>query len=152
MPSFNSSIYTKQAGAAGGSPSAGFPLSKDVAGKLRYLIVPYTVNGAEDSADTINLGKIKRGAKVIPALSRVVSDTGFDCSAMNIGVAGNTNKYANALDTLDTASDISFGQGGDVAYAPEAETEDVTVIATLTTVVTTTAAGKVLFLIAFVDE
>lgn len=152
MSNFNSPIYTKQVGSAGGSPSAGFPLAKDVAGKLRYLIVPYVVDGAEASGDTITLGKIKVGAKVIPALSRVVSDTGFDISDMDIGIAGNINKYADALDTLDTSSDISFGIAGDSARAPVAETADVAVIATLTTVVTTTEGGLALFLIAYVDE
>ncbi len=152
MANFNSPIYIKQAGSAGGSPSAGYPLAKDAAGKLRYLVVPYTVDGAEATGDTITLGKLKIGAKVIPALSRVISDTGFDVSDMDIGISGNINKYADALDTLDTSSDISFGIAGDSARVPVAETASVDVIATLTTVVTTTAGGLVLFLIAFLDE
>jgi hypothetical protein len=152
MANFNSTIYAKQLGSAGASPSSTYPLAKDTAGKLRFLVVPYTVDGAEASGDTITLGRIKIGAKVIPSLSRVVSDTGFDVSDMDIGISGNINKYADALDTLDTASDINFGVAGDSAYAPTAETATVDVIATLTTVVTSTAGGKVLFLIAFLDE
>ena len=153
MANFKSTLYGKQTGSAGASPSSVYPLAKDTAGKLRYLIVPYTVDGAEASGDTITLGKLKQGAKVIPSLSRVISDTGFDISDMDIGIAGNVNKYADALDTLDTASDINFGVAGDNAYAPsDVAAGGETIIATLVTVVTTTAAGKALFLIAYVDE
>lgn len=153
MASFTSDLFDDQTGAAGGSPANNYPLARVAGGKLRYMVVAYTVDGAEASGDTITLCRLKAGAVVVPSLCRVISDTGFDISAMNVGISGNTNKYANALDTLDTASDISFGQAGDNAYAPAAvgsTGEDV--IATLTTVVTTTAAGLVLFLIAYLDE
>ena len=153
MASFNSPLFGKQTGASGGSAASNYPLARVAGGKLRFMVVDYVVDGAEASADTIKLCRLKPGAVVVPALCRVVSDTGFDCSAMNVGIEGNTNQYANALDTLDTASDISFGQAGDTAYAPEAVGEDgEDVIATLTTVVTTTAGGKALFLIAYLDE
>jgi hypothetical protein len=155
MANFNTNLYLGQNGSAGGSLNAGanFPMARDAGGKLRYLVIPYTVDGAEASGDTITLGKLKVGAKLIPALSRVVSDTGFDVDDMDIGIAGNVNKYADDIDTLDTASDISFGVAGDNAYTPTAvESGGETIIATLVNVVTTTAAGKVLFLIGFLDE
>lgn len=154
MPNFNTSMYTAQNGSAGASQGVGAPLARDAGGKLRYLVIPYTVDGAEAAGDTITLGKLPKGAKVLPALSRIVSDTGFDCNDVDIGISGNVNKYADALDTLDTASDISWGLAGDVGYAPEAITADggETIIATLVGVVTTTAAGKVLFLIAYLYE
>jgi hypothetical protein len=153
MPNFNTSLYSAQSGSAGSSPASGYPLARDAGGKLRFLVIPYTVDGAEASGDTITLGKLKAGAKVIPSLCRVISDTGFDVSDMNVGISGNDNKYADALDTLDTASDINFGVAGDNAYVPTAVADGgETLIATLVTVVTSTAAGKALFLIAYLDE
>lgn len=153
MPNFNTTTYTGQAGSAGSSSAVGYPLARDAGGKLRFITIPYTVDGDEATGDTITLCKLKAGAKVVPTLCRVASDTGFDVSDMDVGIAGNINKYADALDTLDTASDISFGLAGDNAYAPTAVAAGgETIIATLTTVVTSTAAGKALFLIAYLDE
>jgi hypothetical protein len=146
-------MYTAQAGSAGSSAGVTIPEARDCGGKLRIIAVPYTVDGAEASADTINICKLKVGAKVIPSLCRVISGTGFDVDDMNVGISGNDNKYADDIDTLDTASDINFGVAGDNAYAPTAVAEGgETVIATLVNVVTTTAAGTVLFLIAYLDE
>jgi hypothetical protein len=152
MPNFNTSLYTAQNGTPGQSANVSTPLSRDAGGKLRYLVIPYTVDGAEATADTITLGKIPIGAKVIPALCRVVSDTGFDVDDMDVGISSNVNKYADDIDTTDVASDISFGVAGDNAYVPTATTEEETIIATLVNVVTTTAGGKALFLIGYFAE
>jgi hypothetical protein len=152
MPNFNTSLYTAQNGTPGQSANVSSPLARDAGGKLRFLVIPYTVDGAEATGDTITLGKLPVGAKVIPALSRVISDTGFDADDMDIGISGNVNKYADALDTLNTASDISFGVAGDNAYVPTAVGADgETVIATLVSVVTTTAGGLALFLIGYLE-
>lgn len=152
MPNFNTALYTAQNGTPGQSANVSTPLARDAGGKLRYLIIPYTVDGAEATGDTITLGKLPGGAKVIPALCRVVSDTGFDVDDMNVGISGNDNKYADDIDTLDTASDISFGVAGDNAYVPTVVADaGETLIATLVNVVTTTAAGKALFLIGYLE-
>lgn len=153
MANFNAPLYTAQSGSAGASAANGYPLARDAGGKLRYLVIPYTVDGAEATGDTITLGKLKAGAKVIPALCRVISDTGFDVNDMDIGISGNVNKYADALDTLDTVSDISFGTAGDNAFVPTAVAEGgETLIATCVALTTSTAGGKALFLIAYLDE
>jgi hypothetical protein len=154
MANFNTDTYTGQNGSPGASANASslFPLSRDAGGKLRYLVIPYTVDGDEATGDTITLGILPTGAKVVPALCRVVSDTGFDVDDMDVGITGNVNKYADALDTLNTASDISFGVAGDNAYVPTATSAAETVIATLVNVVTTTAGGKALFLIGYFAE
>ena len=152
MASFNTDIYAAQAGSAGASPSATFPLARDAGGKLRYLIVPYTVDGAEATGDTINLGKLKVGAKVIPSLCRVKSEAAFDANDVNIGTAANANSFADALDTTNAALDQPF-VGGDNQYAPAVITKgDEDVIATLVAVTTSTAGQLALFLIAYVDE
>lgn len=152
MASFNTDTYTAQTGSAGASPSAAYPLAKNAGGKLRYLIVPYTVDGAETTGDTINLGKLKVGAKVIPSLSRVISEAAFDIDDMNIGTVSNDNAYADAMDTTNAELDQPF-VGGDNRLAPaDVVSGQEDVIATLVSVVTTTAGQLVLFLIAYVDE
>jgi len=152
MASFDSATYTGQNGTAGQSSGVGYPLARDAGGKLRYLVVPYTVDGAETTGDTINLGKLKVGAKVIPALSRVISEAAFDANDVNIGTAATANSFADALDTTNAALDQPF-VGGTLQYAPTAITSgDEDIIATLVAVTTSTAGQLVLFLIAYVDE
>ena len=152
MASFDTDIYTSENGTAGQSPAFGYELSKFAGGKLRYKVIQYVVDGAETTADTINLCKMKAGAVVIPSLSRVITGTGLDVNDLNIGVSGNDNKYADAMDTLDTASDIAFS-GGDnhTAYTAVASGGE-TIIATLVAVTTSTASSTAVFLIAYVDE
>ena len=152
MANFNSDRLTAQSGSAGASAALGYPLARDAGGKLRYQVIPYTVDGAEASADTITLCRLKKGAVVIPSLCRVLSQAAFDVSDMNVGISGNDNKYADAMDTTDAILDQPF-VGGDNRYVPAAITDDYEdIIATLVTVVTTTAGQLVLFLIAYVDE
>jgi len=152
MASFDAPLYTSQIGSAGQTPAVGYPPAKQSAGKMRLAIIPYTVDGAENSGDTINLCKLKEGARVITQFSRVASQAAFDVSDMNIGVAGNDNKYADAMDTTDAELDQPF-IGGDNRFVPADVAEGGEIVfATLVTVVTTTAGQLVLFLIAFVDE
>lgn len=152
MANLNTDRYGNQVGGAGASPAVTYPLSRVAGGKVRYQVIPYTVDGSEASADTITLCRLKKGAVVIPSLCRVISQAAFDVSDMNVGIASNDNKYADAMDTTDAELDQPF-IGGDNRLAPAAITEDYEdLIATLVTVVTTTAGQLVLFLIAYTDE
>lgn len=152
MASFDTPLYSAQAGSAGVNTSFGRYGAKWVAGKLRYSVITYTVDGAEATGDTINLCQLKEGAVVIPALCRCISQAAFDADDMNVGNASNDNAYADAMDTTNAELDQPF-VGGDNRFVPAAVAEGgETVIATLVSVVTTTAGQLVLFLIAFVDE
>jgi hypothetical protein len=154
MPSFDSALYSAQVGSAGESPAFGRPGAKTAAGKMRLALIPYTVDGAEASADTINLCRLKWGAVPIPNMCKVSSEAAFDVDDMNVGTAANDNALADAIDTLNAASDVFF-TGGDNHYAPAEISEDkdgADIIATLINVVTTTAGQLVLFCIVFVDE
>lgn len=152
MPNFNTDRYSNQVGGAGASPAVTYPLARDSGGKLRYQVIRYTVDGAETTADTITLCRLKKGATVIPSLCRVISQAAFDADDMNIGTASNDNKYADAMDTTNAALDQPF-VGGDNWFEPAAITDDYEdIIATLVSVVTTTAGQLVLFLIAYTDE
>jgi len=152
MAEFNTDTYTGQNGTAGQSSAVGYPQAKLAGGKLRYLVVPYITDGAEVTGDTINLGKLKVGAVPLPTLSRINSQAAFDCDDVNIGTTLNVNSLADALDTTNAELDQPF-VGGDNRFAPVAITAgDEDIIATLVSVVTTTAGQLVLFLIAYVDE
>lgn len=152
MASFDTPLYTSETGSAGSSAAAAYPLAKRSAGKIRYKVIPYTVDGAETSADTINLGKLKVGAQVIPQLCKVSSQAAFDVDDLDIGTAANADAFADGIDTTNAAADTLF-TGGDDHYDPQSIVAgDEDIIATLNNVVTTTAGQLVLFLIAFVDE
>lgn len=155
MANFNTNTYTGQNGSAGSSTNAAalFPLARDAGGKLRFLVIPYSAGGTETTADTITLGILPVGAKVIPALCRIVSNSTFDANDVDIGVSGNVNKYADALDTLGADSDISFGVAGDNAFVPTVVASGgETLIATLVAVTSITSAGRALFLIGYLAE
>ena len=152
MPNFTTTLYDNQIGAAGASPAASYPDAKNVAGKERHAIVPYTVDGAEVTADTLQIIKLKVGAIVIPHLCRVLSEAAFDISDMNMGDGVNDNRYGDAMDTLDAVSNVVFTLG-DEEYAPTAiAAGEEVVTATLVAVVTTTAGQLVLWDIAYLDE
>lgn len=152
MANFTTTIYDDQIGAAGDSPAASYPQAKNVSGKERHAIVPYTVDGAEASADTIQIVKLKKGAIVVPHLCRVLSEAAFDISNMDIGDGVNVNRYGDAMDTLNAVSNIPFTLG-DEEYAPAPiDAGEEVVTATLVTVVTTTADQRVLWDIAYLDE
>jgi hypothetical protein len=152
MPNFTTDIYTNQVGAAGASSSASYPDAKNVAGKERHAIVPYTVDGAEVTGDTLQIVKLKKGAIVVPHLCRVLSEAAFDIDNMDVGDGVNVNRYADAIDTTNLASNVVFS-GGDENYAPTAiDTGEEVVTATLVNVTTTTAGQLVLWDIAYLDE
>jgi len=152
MAEFNSPLYTSEAGTAGSSAAVGYPQARDSAGKLRIKTIPYVTDGTETTGDTINLGKLKVGAKVIPSLCRVVSEAAFDIDDLNIGTPLNPNAFADAMDTTDAELDQPF-RGGDDRLGPVSIVSgDEDIVATLVSATTTTAGELVLFLVAYVDE
>ena len=154
MPEFNSDIYNNQVGTAGQSPAFGRDGAKVTAGKMRMALIPYVCDGAEVADDTINLVRLKWGARVVPSYCKVSSEAAFDCHDVNIGNATDASAYGDAVDTLNAISDVNFS-GGTNHYAPadEAENKDgTTVIATLIGVTTTTAGQLTLWTIVFLDE
>lgn len=147
MAAFDTLTYTGQT-----TDTAAYPSARDAGGKLRYLQVPYTVDGAETTGSTINIGKLKVGSKVIPNLCRIISGATFDAQNVDIGTTSNVNAYADALDMTNAELDQPF-VGGDNRFVPAAVTageEDI--IMTLVASTTTTAGALALFLIAYVDE
>lgn len=152
MASFDAPLYTKQVGDRSASPSAAYPLAKVSAGKLRYAVVQYVLDGAETTGDTINLCKLKEGALPIAPLCKVLSQAAFDADDVNIGTTANPNSLADAMDLTNAETALDF-TGGDDRFVPVAIAEGGEVIVmTLVSVVTTTAGQLALVLIAFLDE
>ena len=155
MPTFNTSRFTAQTGAAGASPSAAYQLSKFTQGKIRYASIPYALAGTEAAADVINLVRLKEGAVVIPSLSRVVCQDPGTALTLDIGFASHTDALSDGL-VLTTAHDLAFTAGGTAVaaqYVPAPlEYADRDIIATVTVATSLTVGAKLLFLIAYVDE
>jgi len=155
MPTFNSTRYTAQIGAAGASPSAAFPLSKFITGKMRFATIPYTLVGTEAANDIINLVQLKEGAVVYPSSSRVVCEDPGTALTIDIGFASNDDALTDGL-ALTTAHDLTFTAGGTATaqqYVPVALAHaDRLIFATVKTATALTAGAKLLFLIAYADE
>lgn len=157
MTAFSSSIYTGQTGTAGASANAasGFPLAQMAQGKLRYTIVQYAL-GAESTNDTINLCKLRIGAKVIPSMSKIVCEDPGTALTLDIGHAGNTDAYCDGA-ALTTAHDDFWTKLPSVTavaaqYVPEAVTAgNETVLATVVLATALTSAAKVTFYVAWIE-
>ncbi len=152
MANFTTTIYDNQIGAAGASPAASYPQAKNVAGKERHAIVPYTVDGAEATGDTLQIIKLKVGAIVVSHLCRVLSEAALDINNLDIGDGVNVNRYGDAMDTLNAVSNIPFTLG-DEEYAPTAiAAGEEVVTATFVALTTSTAGQLALWDIAYLDE
>lgn len=155
MPTFNSTRYTAQVGSAGGSPASAYPLAEFTAGKLRYATIPYSLVGTEAANDIINLVQLKRGAVVIPSLSRIVCEDPGTALTIDVGFASNDDALCDGI-ALTTAHDLAFTAGGTVVAAQYVPVplvyEDRNIFVTVRTATALTAGAKLLFLIAFVDE
>ena len=157
MATFNSTNYGKQVGSAGASPSASYPLAKFIAGKVRYAIIPYVLAGTEAANDIINIVRLKVGAVVIPSLSHIVCEDPGTALTIDIGFASNVDALCDGA-ALTTAHDVSFTGAASVTataqqYTPVAlASGDEVIFATVKTATSLTAAAKLLFLVAYVDE
>lgn len=159
MASFSSSIYTGQLGSAGSSLNAasGFPLKRDAQGNLECLRVEYALAGTEATGDTLNLGILPIGAKVIPSLSKIVCEDPGTALTVSVGDSTVAARYCNGA-ALTTAHDDFFTKLPSVTavaaqYVPVEITDSLkTLVATLVLVTAPTAGAKITFYIVFVDK
>lgn len=154
MPSFNTSIYAKQI-----DPTLRNRLLSPygVQSKTFFVDVTYIMAGTETAADTINLVKLPLGAIIDPTLSSVVStgaastmtlDIGDD-DVLGVGLAADPDRYADGLDTAAAGIDTFSSIAAAARSIPYALGADSTIIATFATLNTPTAAGKLVFRIAY---
>jgi len=157
MATFNSVKYGNQIGSAGASPASTYPIAKVITGKVRYALIEYALAATEAAADTINLVKLKAGARVIPSLCRIVCEDPGTALSLDVGFASNPDALCDGA-ALTTAHDVSFTGAASVTavaaqYVPvDIAAGDEVIYATVTVATSLTAAAKLLFLIAYVDE
>lgn len=148
MASYSSSVYTAQAS------NHTWPSEQSVGAKLRYATIPYALAGTEVADEVLSLCKLPVGAKVIPSLSRVVCEDPGTALTIDIGTVGNPDSLSDGL-ALTTAHDVAFTAGGTAVaaqYVPEALTDgDETIIVTVKTASSLTAAAKLLFQVAYLE-
>lgn len=156
MPTFSSSMYTGQIGAAGSSLNAptAFPLGRDAQGALQCLRIEYALS-TEATADVINLGVLPIGAKVLPSFCRIVCEDPGTALTLDIGDVLDTDRYCDGA-ALTTAHDVSFTGAPSVTavaaqYVPY-EVVDGSKYLTAQVVLATalTNAAKITFYIVFV--
>lgn len=158
MPTFNSTRYASQVGAAGASPSAGYPLSEYIAGKLRFAVIPYALAGTEAANDIINIARLKVGAVVLPSYSRIVHEDIGDALTLDVGFASNDDALCDGAALGTNAGDVTFTGAGSVTataqqYVPTTiAAGDEVIFATVKTATNIVAGKKLLFLLAYLDE
>ena len=164
MTNWPTTLYTAQAGSSSGSLNAGsnFPLAKNAAGKLRIVQAPYTIDGNEAANDYIQLTILKAGARVLSCHSRIVAENCGTTLTLAIGDASDTGRYANGLvlsnTTFNNVWSVNVGTDSyvptsiSVAVPPATATDQTIVKAKVLTAASLTAAKKILFTVAYVDE
>jgi hypothetical protein len=166
MATLSTTLYTAQLGSAGASTNAGanFPLAKNAYGKLRIVQVPYPLLSTEAANDILNLTILKAGARVIAGLSKVICEDPGTTLTVSVGDASDRARYSGTI-VLSAGGSVEFSSvAGTDLYVPTdiASTTAATTIgdsanqtvitAKVIAAGTLTAAAKLLFLLAVVDE
>lgn len=151
MASVNSTVYGNQIG-AGASPV--YPAAKLANGKLRFARIETTVASLGATNDTFNLIRLKKGAVVIPGLSKTICENPGTTVTGTIGDAGVADRYSAAQALGGGAKDVFWSATpGVAAYVGYEIAEGNEVLVwTSTSIASATAASKVVFLIAYIDE
>jgi hypothetical protein len=157
MPTFNSTIYTGQVGAAGASQVAAsaFPLQRESEGKLRHTIVQYVLS-TEATNDTIKLCRLRAGVKIIPQLCHIDCEDPGTALTLDIGDVTDTDRYLDgaALTTAHSAFFPALPSTTAVAAqrVPYAiEVANIDIIATVVLATVPTVGAKLCILIAWVE-
>ena len=110
-----------------------FQEGRDMSGKLRVTRVTETFGTDHDDGDIVYLCKLPKGAKVLAALSYLITDGSCTQGAVDIGDSSDDDRYASAL-SLATAGKVAFDElvTGD-GYVIGTATDDDIIIATVET-------------------
>lgn len=151
MAAVNSTQYALQLG-SGASPI--YPSAKRANGKLRYASIETTVASLGATNDTFNIIRLKVGARVVPALSKIVCESPGTTVTVKIGDAGDDDRYLASKALGGSAQAIFFDNSPGVAAYVGFDITAGNELITLTsiTIGTPTTTAKVLILIAYIDE
>lgn len=111
-------------------------------GSLHYAVATYTFLAAPSNGDLVALCTLPENARVVPSLSSLCSDDNL-CNDINVGITGNTNKYADALD-LSSGGTVAFAGGDEASELPDKLSAEETIYAELVSGGTGIANGETL--------
>jgi hypothetical protein len=116
---------------------------------LLYANLTYTL-AALAANDVIELFNLPPGAEIVPQLSHVTSADPGTTLTLDIGDAGDADRYADGI-SLNSGGQVAFCSGTlPVAYATPFHDNKETMIRALVTAATTITAGvKLVFTIAY---
>lgn len=163
MPTFNTTLYAAQIGAAGASlnAQATYPFAKNAFGKLRIIQIPYVLAGTEATGDFLNLTVLKQGDRVVVGLSFLFcEDPGTTLTAI-VGDLSDDDRYATTM-TLSAGGVFPFYSTPgvnlyvpadvQVPVPPVAATDQTVVKMKLASVSVPTAGAKIMIYLAVVAE
>lgn len=143
-------VYTNQIGSNGDTIVKTYNRFQDI----KIVPIRRDLAGTESASDTFNLYRLKVGQTLIPALSYISHDDAGTTLTLDIGDAGDADRYSNGVDLAAAAGvsnfcDPAIPAGEDSKYAVEEANQDVVV-----TIATsgTPAAASVVFYLAISDE
>lgn len=145
----DAAYYTDQVGSNGDTRVKTYPRAQN----YRTVRIRRDLAGTESASDTFNLIKLKKGQTLVPGLSHVVCTDAGTTLTIDIGDAGDADRYSNGLN-LATAGFHNFCEpampaGESTPYKVEEDNSDVVV-----TIATsgTPAAAEVVFYLSIIDE
>ena len=95
-----SAKYKAQTGtSAGASSNVGIPLAQDHEGKVRMAVFKYTALGTEITGDSVYLGKLPVGAKVLRANGQIEATATVGTGVtVRVGDQTTANRWAGTID------------------------------------------------------
>lgn len=147
----DSQYYTDQVGGSNGDTRVKtYPRAQD----LRIVRIRRDLTGTESASDTFNLFKMKKGQVLVPGASWITHDDAGTTLTIDIGDAGDADRYADGADLASAAGltqfvDSAIPDGEDNPY--EVEEDNVDVVVTIATS-GTPAAASVVFYLAILDQ
>lgn len=148
MPNFKSNLVTARE-SLNYSDKAAVDGIRTGAGIL-LATVSYTLLGTEAANDTIQLFDLPAGAEIVPQLSHATCADPGTTLTLDIGDAGNTDRYADGI-VLNSGGQVAFCSATlpEAVVTPYLASENLRVYATVATANTLTANVVIVFTIAY---
>lgn len=123
MATTNTDVYAGQISGL----HAGLPTGTQTGAQPSYLTATYTTLGTEAAADTINVGNLPIGARLLAAKSRVSSGAvgGTTATIATLGDSASASRYS--------ATAVGITSAGSAAFTPVAANEIALYVTTPTT-------------------
>ena len=151
MATLKTNIALLQSPVGGGNESKRAP-GVFVTGDIGMLIATYTTVGTETAADFIEIGTMPEGTRIVPHLSKVITDAAPAAALVGtIGDGADPDRYSTAI-TATAGGQFDLAGSADGAVVPFLNTVNTPILFDPTTWTTPGAGKRITFYLAFTSQ